>query len=108
MLSVICNSIPHSSARWAIVSLLVIALVLLGAAAKRSQFPSANPATSYLCKAVKMAEVRFHETGAAVLVPSPSPQSCLSMPVRNYAMPADLRIDKKTLRIELQSPPLLV
>ena len=107
-LSVISYGYKSPIFRWTIAFLLIIAVVLLGAAAKRSQFPSANAAPSYLCNAVKMVEVRFHQTETAILVPSPSPQCIASIPVPSSAIPPRICIGEKPLRIELQSPPLLV
>lgn len=100
--------------RQAIGCLLMVTVAALGGAAKRSQFPSSNHKTAYLSKASKMSEAGLHPADFCNTLPSLSicNDGSVGLPVISRDVfdqgSRFLTIFSRILRIELQSPPLLV
>jgi len=92
------------------VCLLILTVAALGGAAKRSQYPSENHKSTYLCQAAKMSEAGLHQPVSGIAIPD-LPLSfgmpAVSRDLLNPGLPF-LTTPERILRIELQSPPLLV
>ncbi len=97
----------------AIVYFLIVTVAALGGAAKRSQYPSPNHKSTYLCKAAKMSEAGLHQADSSNSIPDLLPDYGISVVSRDLRNPLNrvsrfLTASDRILRIELQSPPLLV
>ncbi len=94
--------------------LLLVTVAALGGAAKRRQYPANRHQTGYLSKAAKMSEARIHQAHSGRVIPKLSPYyaSSVGTPVVHRDLfdqgSRFLITFDRILRIELQSPPLLV